>query len=840
MATLVQATCPGCKKLLHIPAQWLTQPIKCKFCGLVMAVKQPPPPPASRTPVPPPRAFQAPPLPARALSPPPVPRKAPPVLPPIPPAPVNKATPPSLPLPRKATPPSLPVLPYLPGPSPVAQQPRATSGDPFAFDGDGEPAVIKPIRRGGAWWKGPLVLLLLVGVAVGAATVFWKPISERFNAATNDRGDQVVKADDRKTEGDKDPQQGKTPTPDKDKQEETTGPLIITITPTKKPDDPTKKPDDPKDPPRDPVKPKDPPKDPVKPVDPPKDPPKDPIKPKDPPKDPVKPVDPPKDPVKPPVVAGLEFPRRALIISAHNYIFSNPVQFGPADALNKPMDNIGHLDDAIVAGLHVSRNQIYHLSDRSPKDPHPPLRLTIEETLTAFLNTSRPQDQILVFFIGHAVEIEGKGYLAPFEADLANPTTMIELDWVLKRMESCKARQKVLVLDGNRFSPTMGFERPGPGPMTEKMDAILNSPPAGVQIWSSCVKDQQSYETDQAPMGSFLSSMKYMLIKKFDAKDPEKPIDLEALNKLILEDKEGLKRDLAALKLEQTPRVSGKMLDGAAYDPKEPAPPAPKAVIPAVEGGGKANQLIVRLVVEEILAPPVKASKNDTKTRYDLLPPFSQTVMENYKGDERPDSELRKAVFRARAALWAVAAEHTAVPDELKAEADKIRAELKGVDLKAMMDILRNGYRAPGNEMQFKTEVENRERAIASILGELMEVYDDLKLAKKMRDKETKRWQANYDFTVARMETQIAFLYEFQSMLGQIRKELPMRDPAVHGGWVLAASETLTGDSAGKKMFASSRKILDQIAADNAGTPWEILAKREKFTALGLEWKPAR
>src|SRR5262249_53624628 len=160
-----------------------------------------------------------------------------------------------------------------------------------------------------------------------------------------------------------------------------------------------------------------------------------------------------------------------------------------------------------------------------------------------------------VFFVGHAVEIEGKGYLAPLEAKLTNPATMIELDWVLKRMESCKARQKVLVLDGNRFSPTQGFERPGPGPMTEQRDALLNAPPAGVQIWSACVKDQQSYETDQTPMGSFLSSMKYMLIKKFDAKDPEKPIDIEALNKLIVEDKEGLKRDLAALKLEQTPRV---------------------------------------------------------------------------------------------------------------------------------------------------------------------------------------------------------------------------------------------------------------------------------------------
>jgi hypothetical protein len=41
-------------------------------------------------------------------------------------------------------------------------------------------------------------------------------------------------------------------------------------------------------------------------------------------------------------------------------------------------------------------------------------------------------------------------------------------------------------------------------------------------------------------------------------------------------------------------------------------------------------------------------------------------------------------------------------------------------------------------------------------------------------------------------------------------------------------------------MAASSRKTLDRIIKDHAGTPWEILAKREKLTALGLEWKSAR
>ena len=36
----------------------------------------------------------------------------------------------------------------------------------------------------------------------------------------------------------------------------------------------------------------------------------------------------------------------------------------------------------------------------------------------------------------------------------------------------------------------------------------------------------------------------------------------------------------------------------------------------------------------------------------------------------------------------------------------------------------------------------------------------------------------------------------------------------------------------GKKLFA-------EIAKEFVGTPWEILARRERLTTLGLAWQPA-
>ena len=35
------------------------------------------------------------------------------------------------------------------------------------------------------------------------------------------------------------------------------------------------------------------------------------------------------------------------------------------------------------------------------------------------------------------------------------------------------------------------------------------------------------------------------------------------------------------------------------------------------------------------------------------------------------------------------------------------------------------------------------------------------------------------------------------------------------------------------------RMVLDKMATEHAGTPWAVLAKRDKLTALGLEWQPA-
>jgi hypothetical protein len=300
-----------------------------------------------------------------------------------------------------------------------------------------------------------------------------------------------------------------------------------------------------------------------------------------------------------------------------------------------------------------------------------------------------------------------------------------------------------------------------------------------------------------------------------------------------------MQKDLMPHKLEQVSRLSGKPPEeGASYDKSQDPPPAARLALVPVPGQGSArSKALIEQVLEQIDTPPVKPTREEVALRTDALPPFPAMALEKYETDkDKPDSKLRAAVHQTRVALWAIAP--VKEPKELVAEVRKIRDGLK-----VNLNVMREGYRAPGSggndENRFKDEVAKDERSVARIIRVLDDALEAMESdeVKAERGKESKRWQANYDFMLARLQEQIAFLYEYQSLLGQIRREFPPRNAAIHSGWRLAAATKLQGDSRGRKLERDSRKLLEKIAKDHTGTPWAVLAKREKLTALGLDWQ---
>src|SRR5262249_1424810 len=73
------------------------------------------------------------------------------------------------------------------------------------------------------------------------------------------------------------------------------------------------------------------------------------------------------------------------------------------------------------------------------------------------------------------------------------------------------------------------------------------------------------------------------------------------------------------------------------------------------------------------------------------------------------------------------------------------------------------------------------------------------------------------------------------------KRELPPLDKERgQSGWRLAATEKLSGTGDAKERLTDARKLLAKLIREHQGTPWEGLARREQFTAVGLPWGPTR
>jgi hypothetical protein len=542
-----------------------------------------------------------------------------------------------------------------------------------------------------------------------------------------------------------------------------------------------------------------------------------------------------------PIPAAGDFPRRLLAVSVNGYLYANPINYGsqegPAPKAGKgtssyPGHNLHSLVERLARALHVPPSQVLELSDAAPGPlARPPLKPVIEQTVHRFLETSRPQDRVLLLFVGHAVEIEKVPYLAPLEGELDRKETLIPLAWLLGQLDECKARQKVLILDVCRYDPGRGLERPGSGEMGEHLDKALKHPPAGVQVWTACVVGQRSYEFDNAWLnnGVFLEELLKAVghDQRFKInlglQSPPDPLPLDKLVPMVNSRTE--KEVANDQKEKQTPRQSGEEKPGgASYEPHEPLPNRLEIPTPPPPGGAAAPLDVVRAILRETVEaiPPVKIARDGSdRLKAESLPPFSAKLLEAYRPDYASLGELEKRIA-ADPAKYPL---HKAVlhaADLLKSQTDK----------KATFTLeLRS------NTPAVKKAILENQRNPARIIFELKEALDELKEAGKDRAKEpSPRWQANYDYVLARVAARLAYYFEYNLMLGKVRKDELPELGAVHKGWRLASREKLNTKEA-KEYASEARKALDRLAKQHKGTPWEVLAKRERLTSLGLEWQ---
>jgi hypothetical protein len=543
------------------------------------------------------------------------------------------------------------------------------------------------------------------------------------------------------------------------------------------------------------------------------------------------------------------FPRRLLAISVNNYLYANSVGEGSPD------HNVYSLVQRISRVLQVPRSQILvfsetkartasktvseasygpaSLSPEAEKLPKPccALKPILEKTISAFLESCRAQDRILVLFIGHMVSIGAEAYLVPLEGEPDAKETLIPLSWLYEQLARCKARQKAVILDTCRFDPTHSPERPGNGPMTATLDGLLQKPPAGVQLWSACVAGQYSYEADGS--GIFLDKLyEAMQSSAFkNVPEPQEPLPIDTWAQIV-------NRSTAAevtsrigawngQKAVQTPRLAGQWPEqGAAFDKDEPLPQTITVPPLSLPSGGMAKQEQIRSILNEIDLPPIKpAHVQPTRLEMDALLPFSAAVIERYQPDYRSLSEIQQDSNKYPLRL------------QVLATVKLLRATF---DPQGPQGSPREYFQGSTNE-RVKAAIFKEQMKPAQMLSELMERLEALRKAGEQRGKEpSPRWQAHYDYILAELLARTAYVSEYNLMLGKIRKdELPELRPGVATGWRLVPREKMQTGKEFRDMAAESKKLFAKLIKDHPGTPWEILAKCEKWTALGLEWQPS-
>jgi predicted Zn finger-like uncharacterized protein len=526
------------------------------------------------------------------------------------------------------------------------------------------------------------------------------------------------------------------------------------------------------------------------------------------------------------------FPRRFLAVCVHDYLYANPVS---ARGERNPMPE--QLRSFARDQLRTPSDQIYVLSDAANRDPRPPIKPMIEQTVERFLETCRRQDRIVLVFVGHAVEFDDGPYLVPLEGELTAKGSLISLRWLYDRLTGCSAREKLLIMDVCRTDTARGNERPGSGPMGVKLDTALAGPPTGVEVVTACMAGQFSHEYDYAVAGAhdvhgsaFMSLLTRASRSGWGIPKPEDALP----GKLLVERIAAPLSDLVSMrdKAQQTARLAGAIAaaDGE-YDPAESS--AAHLTIPRVADlapGGLADARQVRSILAEIALPPIKPIRNGQEAGQDEIGrlaeiiPFRADALKGYEADyqnlrellDQPERfPLRVAVIHAVEAL------------------DKLARSGRG----KLMD----EFRGPATDDVKKSITDNQKEGPARLELELATALEELEKAADLRDSEkSRRWLAHFDYVMAQVKARKAYVAEYNLMLGKAKRdELPPLDPKLHNGFRLASQEKLQSGKEIKDLASESRKLLTKLIKDNPGTPWELLAKRERFTALGLTWQPA-
>lgn len=526
------------------------------------------------------------------------------------------------------------------------------------------------------------------------------------------------------------------------------------------------------------------------------------------------------------------YPGRALLIGIRNYLYLNPLNPGYRAERSFLRDPLGlhTLRRTLQTELSFPRDQILVLSDVDDESPAVPTKTAIEANIEELISTSRPGDRVMIVLAMHAAVLGGKAYLIPVDGELpaegAKADTerdaklaarMIPLSWLYEKLTACKARQKLLILDIAQNDPEAGVFRNTPGALEDALYQQIKQVPQGVQVWLPCQAKQHSYGFSSAGQNgsTFLDTICQLATLSIEKnwklieKDPGIKAGTLPLVLLAKQVQQETSRYLKERGYEQTPELLGQ--ESTSTDNTDSTPPPALVLKQGKTSDESVSGKEIALVLKE-LGIENDPTRSLSPTSFPVL---SQTTFNKYKADYASMKELEEKLNQ-----WPLRA------STLKA--------IKALD--RSLKTFKMRFSEESDEVNFKKKIEKEQETPAYVTAELADLLDDMKKMDEKRDEETSaRWKAHFDYTQARLLAQLAHIQEYSFVLGnKLRKDTPkIKDPKNHNGWMIVPQRRLEQKET-RTYDAERQKLLAKIIKEHPGTPWEILARREQATILGL------
>jgi len=397
------------------------------------------------------------------------------------------------------------------------------------------------------------------------------------------------------------------------------------------------------------------------------------------------------------------------------------------------------------------------------------------------------------------------------------------------QLKACKATQKVVIWDVCRFNPERGRQRPGSEPMTEELAKLLTDPaPAGTQVILTCQPGENALEyynqivepgtRPKTVAGSaFLGATQYVKGgggKSLGENDPI-PVDdwTAAIGKKVAEFATLAAGGEKGGKYAQTVKSYGAAPKDLLAANKDEAP-ARRFDIPAAPKGAAVADLVAEFALPPITGDDATAELGAFPFPADALAPYKADVSAM---DMRVPANKGKYEF----------------PLAVVESFDLMR-EVWGASGRAK---LRDSFTGAIDD-RLKKEVGREQDYLAESIPKLETLIFKLEAFEPKKAMQPKRWQAHYDYALAHAKARLAYLHEYNLALGNIKTEiLPPRDTKLHDGYRLVSSPTMKVKKE-KQYLVEAQEIFDQMITTYRGTPWAIVAKRDRALSLGLAWQP--